>query len=68
MFCCLCTVGLKEKATDRQRSGIDTIKFHTRPHHGGLDLAVVFTPFTPDRQNKNICAGVLQGTPSFEVE
>ena len=39
---------------------------------GGLDLAVLFTPFTLDRQNTNqvhrdICAGVLQCTPSSEV-
>ena len=34
---------------------------------GGLDLAVLFTPFTLDRQNtdqvhRNICAGELQRT------
>ena len=37
-----------------------------------LDLAVLFTPSTPNRQNRNqvrwnICAGVRQSTPSFEV-
>ena len=39
---------------------------------GRLDLAVLFTPSTPNRQNRNqvrwnICAGVRQSTPSFEV-
>ena len=39
---------------------------------GTLDLAVLFTPFTPNRQNKNqvhrnTCADVRQGTPSSEV-
>ena len=39
---------------------------------GRLDLAVLFTPSTPNGQNKNqvrwnICAGVRQSTPSFEV-
>ena len=39
---------------------------------GRLDLAVLFTPSTPNRQNKNqvrwnICAGVRRSTPSFEV-
>ena len=38
----------------------------------GLDLAVLFTPFIQNRQNtnqghRNICAGVLQHTPSSEV-
>ena len=39
---------------------------------GRLDIAVLFTPSTPNRQNRNqvlwnICAGVRQSTPSFEV-
>ena len=39
---------------------------------GRLDLAVLFTPSTPNRQNRNqvrcyICAGVRQSTPSSEV-
>ena len=39
---------------------------------GTLDLAVLFTPFTPNRQNKNqvhrnTCADVRQSTPSSEV-
>ena len=39
---------------------------------GRLDLAVLFTPSTPNRQNRNqvrwnICAGVRRSTPSFEV-
>ena len=39
---------------------------------GRLDLAVLFTPYTPNRQNRNqvcwnICAGVRRSTPSFEV-
>ena len=39
---------------------------------GGLDLAVLFTPSTPNRQNRNqvrwiICAGVRRSTPSSEV-
>ena len=39
---------------------------------GRLDLAVLFTPSTPNRQNRNqvrwnICAGVSRSTPSFEV-
>ena len=39
---------------------------------GRLDLAVLFTPSTPTRQNRNqvhwnICAGVRRSTPSFEV-
>ena len=37
-----------------------------------LDLAVLFTPFTPNRQNRNqvrwnICAGIRRSTPSYEV-
>ena len=37
-----------------------------------LDLAVLFTPSTPNRQNRNqvrwnICAGVRLSTPSFKV-
>ena len=41
-------------------------------HWGRLDLAVLFTPSTPKRQNRNqvrwnICAGVRRSTPSFEV-
>ena len=39
---------------------------------GRLDLAVLFTPSTPNRQNRNqvrwnIYAGVRRSTPSFEV-
>ena len=39
---------------------------------GRLDLAVLFTPSIPDRQNRNqvrwnICAGVRQSTPYSEV-
>ena len=39
---------------------------------GGLDLAVPFTPSTPNLQNRNqmswnICAGVRRSTPSSEV-
>ena len=39
---------------------------------GRLDLAVLFTPFTPNRQNRNqvcwnICAGVCRSTPYSEV-
>ena len=39
---------------------------------GRLDLAVLFTPSTPTRQNRNqvhwnICAGVRWSTPSSEV-
>ena len=39
---------------------------------GRLDLAVLFTPSTPNRQNRNqvrwnICAGVRRSTPSYEV-
>ena len=39
---------------------------------GRLDLAVLFTPSTPNRQNRNqvrwnICAGVRRSTPSSEV-
>ena len=39
---------------------------------GRLDLAVLFTPSTPNRQNRNqvrwnLCAGVRRSTPSFEV-
>ena len=39
---------------------------------GRLDLAVLFTPSTPYRQNRNqvhwnICAGVHRSTPSSEV-
>ena len=39
---------------------------------GRLDLAVLFTPSTANRQKRNqvrwnICAGVLRSTPSFEV-
>ena len=39
---------------------------------GRLDLAVPFTPFTPNMQNRNqvcwnICAGVRRSTPSSEV-
>ena len=39
---------------------------------GEHDLAVLFTPFTPDRQNtnqghRNICAGILQRAPSSEM-
>ena len=39
---------------------------------GRLDLAVLFTPSTPNRQNRNqvhwnICAGVRRSTPSTEV-
>ena len=41
-------------------------------YRGGLDLAVLFTSFTRARQNtnqvhRNICAGVLQRTPSSEL-
>ena len=39
---------------------------------GRLDLAVLFTPSTPNRQNRNqvhwnICAGIRRSTPSSEV-
>ena len=39
---------------------------------GGLNLAILFTPSTPNRQNRNqvrwnICAGVRLSTPSSEV-
>ena len=39
---------------------------------GRLDLAVLFTPSTPDSQNGNqvrwnTCAGVRRSTPSSEV-
>ena len=39
---------------------------------GRLDLAVLFTPSTPNRQNTNqvcwnICAGVRRSTPYSEV-
>ena len=39
---------------------------------GGLDLAVLFTPFTSNSHNRNqvgrkICAGVLRHTPSSKV-
>ena len=39
---------------------------------GRLDLAVLFTPSTPNKQNRNqvlwnICAGVRRSTPSFVV-
>ena len=39
---------------------------------GRLDLAVLFTPSTPNRQNRNqvrwnSCAGVRRSTPSSEV-
>ena len=39
---------------------------------GRLDLAALFTPSTPNRQNRNqvhwnICAGVRRSTPSSEV-
>ena len=42
------------------------------PDWGRLDLAVFFTPSTPNRQNRNqvhwnICAGVRRSTPSSEV-
>ena len=42
------------------------------PSRGGLDLAVLFTPFTPNRQNTdqvrwNFCAKVLRRSPSSEV-
>ena len=42
------------------------------PSWGRLDLAVLFTPSTPNRQNRNqvcwnICAGVRRSTPSSEV-
>ena len=45
------------------------IKQDTR---GRLDLAFLFTPSTPNRQNRyqvhrNICAGVRRSTPSSEV-
>ena len=41
-------------------------------NRGRLDLAVLFTPSTPNRQNRNqvrwnICAGVRRSTPSSEV-
>ena len=44
----------------------------TQVSWGRLDLAVLFTPSTPNRQNRNqvrwnICAGVRWSTPSFEV-
>ena len=39
---------------------------------GRLDLAVLFTPSTPNRQNRNqvrwnTCAGVRRSTPSSKV-
>ena len=39
---------------------------------GRLDLAVLFTPSTPNRQNRNqvrwnTCAGVRRSTPSYKV-
>ena len=45
---------------------------HTHIARGRLDLAVLFTPSTPNRQNRNqvhwnICAGVRWSTPSSEV-
>ena len=47
-------------------------KGEMREIRGRLDLAVLFTPFTPNRQNRNqvrwnICAGVRRSTPSYEV-
>ena len=41
-------------------------------YRGRHDLAVLFTPFTPNRQNRNqvhwnTCAGVRQSTPSSKV-
>ena len=43
-----------------------------RMYWGRLDLAVLFTPSTPNRQNRNQvhwnnCAGVRRSTPSSEV-
>ena len=48
---------------------LDTSSQHTR---GRLDLAVLFTPSTPNRQNRNqvrwnTCAGVRRSTPSSKV-
>ena len=45
---------------------------NSHQYRGRLDLAVLFTPSTPNRQNRNqvrwnICAGVHRRTPSFEV-
>ena len=45
---------------------------HPKITRGRLDLAVLFTPSTPNRQNRNqvrwnICAGLRRSTPSFEV-
>ena len=43
-----------------------------RQHRGRLDLAVLFTPSTPNMQNRNqvrwnTCAGVRRSTPSSKV-
>ena len=58
----------------RQNSHVTCYKTRWRStaSMGRLDLAVLFTPSTPNRQNRNqvrwnICAGVRQSTPSFEV-
>ena len=49
-----------------------TYIMYTSESRGRLDLAVLFTPSTPNRQNRkqvrwNTCAGVRRSTPSFEV-
>ena len=48
------------------------VAVHVVVCRGRLHLAVLFTPFTPHRQNRNqvrcnTCAGVHGSTPSFEV-
>ena len=58
--------------------GITCLENSTDPNQldpetrGRLDLAVLFTPSTPNRQNRNqvrwnICAGVRWSTPSSKV-
>ena len=58
---------------DSETRALLALDCFTAPNTGGrLDLAVLFTPSTPNKQNRNqvswnICAGVRQSTPSSEV-
>ena len=62
----------KIKETLVFNEGGSTLIFHKNIGLNRLDLAVLFTPSTLNRQNRNqvrwnICAGVRQSTPSSEV-
>ena len=67
------TTGVRELNVTSQISLVThDAKGEMREIWGKLDLAVLFTPSTPNRQNRNqvrwnTCAGVRRSTPSSKV-